>query len=109
MFYAKRPMLRAMDNAMPTSTRPNPNPQRSYAEILFERVPHGTARERTLDVLTAEGIRCTPVNGPDRDRNMVCYAPNRPMHVPRWHVELAFNQNDELSGARVLSLKATAE
>jgi hypothetical protein len=102
MFYANRPMLRAMRDVMPTSERPNPQPP--YVDALFERVPRGTTRNSALGILASEGLACERSSA--LNTGMVCSAlSEKPVHEPNWHIELVFDQDEKLTGGRALALK----
>ena len=106
-FYASRPMLRAMHEVLPSQERPG-DPAPRLSAILYARVPLGSSRSEALRILGTEGIQCSPATGPVGLNHMVCSPWDRPTHVvPRWHIEIRFDQDDRLAGGRVLALKAT--
>ncbi len=101
-FYATRPMLRAMDDAL------GPPRRGDLSAMLLARIPVGSDRADALRILGIEGIQCSAVNGPASRTDMVCSPWDRPAHaVPRWQIEIRFGQDDRLAGGRVLALKAT--
>jgi hypothetical protein len=100
LFNNAHPMLKAM------SERPNQN----YAEdrqrmndILLERLPVGSTRSEALQIFSTEGMQCSRPPGTAQQKMLVCYAASPRV---RWHIEVQFDDNDKVSGGRVLTLKA---
>jgi hypothetical protein len=104
-FYAAHPVLRAMRDAPPAGSRSN-DPWPEMTTILLEHVPTGSTRSDALRILGDEGLNCTPSNAPTPN-SLACWTRTRPSNVPRWYVEVKFDQDDKVSGGRVLMLKAT--
>jgi hypothetical protein len=99
-FYEAHPML-GMMNKFPSTVDPG------MVDILLKRVPIGSMRSDAIQILAGEGMECGSVDSSSR-KLLVCGAKDRePRHlIPRWHVEIQFDQSDKVSGGRVLALKA---
>jgi hypothetical protein len=103
LFYKAHPMLRTMNEAPPLTTRGDDSwPQMRV--VLLERVPIGSARSEAVRILADEGMVCTAINTPTRN-SLACSLPDDPVGVPRWHVEVNFDEHDKVAEGRVLPLK----
>jgi len=98
-FYAERPLLAAMRGGTETS----------MTRTLLERVPPGTKRSEAASIMVSEKIECSRPRGLLQQHLLVCGARGRPCSVPRWHIELSFDERDEFKTGRVIPLKATCE
>jgi hypothetical protein len=104
-FYTKHPLLKEMRDAPPSASIPN-DPWPHFTELLLKRVPRGSTYADAVNILGAQGLTCNPSQA--WERMIVCYPPDRPSIVPRWHIEVKFDADGKVSGGRVLMLKATA-
>lgn len=99
-FYDAHPMLQMIDK-IPAIL------DRERVDVLLQRVPKGSTRKDAFQILSSEGMSC--FNATPNQRPLVCGVKKRePAHlIPNWHVEVQFDENDKVSGGRVLALKAT--
>lgn len=97
-FYDAHPMLQMMDR-IPAIL------DRERVDVLLQRVPKGSTRKDAAQILSSEGMRCGHVQS---QRLLTCDLKDRePAHlIPRWVVEIQFDESDRVSGGRVLALKA---
>jgi hypothetical protein len=102
LFYKAHPMLRTMNEAPPLTTRGDDSWPQMRA-VLLERIPIGSARSEAVRILADEGMVCIAINTPTR--NLSCSLPYDPVGVPRWHVEVNFDEHDKVAEGRVLPLK----
>jgi hypothetical protein len=98
-FYAEHPLLQRM-RAIPANDP-------AMVKILMERVPIGSTRDEAFRILAVEGFRCNPSNAPTPN-SLACWTLTRPSSVPRWYVEVKFDEADKVAGGRVFPFKATA-
>jgi hypothetical protein len=106
-FYNTHPMLRSMNEAPhPPITRPLTELDQARADILLKRLPIGSSRADALQVFSLEGMKCERPTGTAQQSMLVCYVTAPKV---RWHIEVRFDDNDKVSGGRVLTLKATVE
>ena len=99
-FYDAHPMLQMMDK-IPAIL------DRERVDVLLQRVPKGSTRKDAAQILSSEGMSCS--HAQSSQRLLTCDLKDRePAHlIPRWVVEVQFDENDKVSGGRVLALKAT--
>jgi len=100
LFYRAHSMLRTMHEL----------PDQSYetrlqgmTNILLKRLPIGSARSDALGVLSDEGMKCSPGTGSTARTMLVCGVTSPRV---RWHIEIQLDENNKVSGGRVLTLKA---
>jgi hypothetical protein len=98
-FYAERPLLLAMRDGLPYSA----------TKALFDRVPRGTKRSEAVAIMSLEKITCEPRAVPGEADMMVCRAKGRPCGVPRWRIEIDFDERDEVRTGFAFALKAVCE
>jgi len=72
-----------------------------------KRVPMVSMRTDAIQILTSESTVCGSVDSASR-KLRVCHVKDREPRdlIPRWHVEVQFDEGDKVSGGRVLALKA---
>lgn len=99
-FYDAHPMLQMMDK-VPVLL------EQERIDVLLQRIPKGSTRMSALQILSSEGMNCSHAHS--NQRLLTCDLKDRePAHlIPRWFVEVQFDENDKVSGGRVLALKAT--
>jgi hypothetical protein len=102
-FYKTHPMLRSMIETQPVATS-GVDPWPQMRTVLLEHVPVGSSRSEAVRILGAEGMVCTAINTPTQNR-FACSVPDEPVGVPRWHVEVQFDEHDRVANGRVLPLK----
>jgi hypothetical protein len=102
-FYKAHPMLRSMNEAQPVATS-GVDPWPQMRTVLLERVSVGSSRSEAVRILADEGMVCTAINTPTQNR-LACSVPDEPVGVPRWHVEVKFDEDDKVADGRVLALK----
>jgi hypothetical protein len=102
-FYKAHPMLRSMIETQPVATS-GVDPWPQMRVVLLERVPIGSARSEAVRILADESMVCTAINTPTR-KSLACSLPDDPVGVPRWHVEVNFDEHDKVAEGRVLPLK----
>jgi hypothetical protein len=107
-FYSTHPMLRAFRESNRTIAqavlRPN-DPWPHITDTLLSRITPGLHRNDAEKILQAEGIDCAPSSGPQKEALLVCGVRSKPSGVPRWYIEISFDQENAVSGGRVLMLK----
>jgi len=98
-FYEAHPMLGMMHQF--------PNTDPAMVDILLKRVPRGSTRADATGILASEGMKCDAVDTAPR-KYLVCEATNRwPQgSIPRWYVEILFDESDRVSDGRVIAFKA---
>ena len=84
-----------------------PNTDPATVDILLRRVPRGSTRADATEILASEGMKCEPVDTAPR-KYLACEAKNRwPQSlIPRWYVEILFDESDRVSDGRVIAFKA---
>ena len=100
-FYKAHPMLRTMNEAQPVATS-GVDPWPQMRTVLLERVSVGSSRSEAVRILADEGMVC--INTPTR-KSLVCSLADDPVGVPRWHVEVDFDENDKVAEGRVFPRK----
>jgi hypothetical protein len=104
-FYDTHPMLRAMNDARPATTH-GADPWPEMTAVLLQHVPLGSARSDAVRILADEGMDCQPSNAPTPN-SLACFLHDRPASVPRWYIEVKFDQDNKVSEGHVLVFKAT--
>lgn len=101
-FYEARPMLAQMTHFFSSDLK--------MMEILMNYVPVGSTYEQAFKVLSSQGMTCGPLKrndfsslacGVEDARGDVCTL------IPRWSVDIYFDQNGKVSRGNVTPLKAT--
>jgi hypothetical protein len=64
---------------------------------------HRLGALRSRAILADEGMVCVAINTPTR--NLSCSLPYDPVGVPRWHVEVNFDEHGKVAEGRVFPLK----
>jgi hypothetical protein len=100
LFNNAHPMLRAMSEPSDGSYEER---QQRMTSILLTRLPLGSTRSEALAIFSTEGMKCERPTGTAQQRILVCYVTSPRV---RWHIEVQFDENDKVSGGRVLTLKA---
>jgi hypothetical protein len=107
-FYLTHPLLRAMRDAPNHRTTQGEYP--SATKILLDRIPLGTKRSVAAQIIAAENLKCDQTRALlDKDRPLICEAANRPCNATRWHIELRFDDQDNVVDGRAIPSKATCE
>jgi hypothetical protein len=106
-FYDEHPLLRSINELPhPPITRPPAELDQQRDAILLKRLPIGSSRADALEMLSSEGMKCSPMTIPNHREMLVCKASS---HQSRWRIEIQFDENEKVSGGRVLELKAVVE
>ena len=98
-FYKAHPMLGMMDKFRGTTP--------AMVDILLKRVPNGSTRADAIQILASEGMSCESVDTASR-KLLACEAKNRRPQslIPRWYVEILFDEGDRVLDGRVIAFKA---
>lgn len=99
LFNNAHPMLRAMSEPSDGSYEER---QQRMTSILLARLPLGSTRSEALAIFSTEGMKCERPTGPISRTMVVCGVTSPRV---RWHIEVQFDDNDKVSGGRVLTLK----
>jgi hypothetical protein len=106
-FYDEHPLLRSMyELPHPPITEPLAKLDQQRDDILLKRLPIGSSRADALEMLSSEGMNCLPMTIPNRREMLVCKASSL---QSRWRIEIQFDENERVSGGRVIELKAVVE
>jgi hypothetical protein len=106
-FYDEHPLLRSMNELThPPITEPLAELDQQRVDILLKRLPIGSSRADALERLSSEGMKCSPMTIPNHREMLVCKASSI---QSRWRIEIQFDENERVSGGRVLELKAIVE
>ena len=100
LFNNAHPMLRTMSEPSDGSYEER---QHRMNSILLARLPLGSTRSEALGTFSTEGVQCSRPPGTAQQKMLVCYVTSPRV---RWHIEVQFDDNDKVSGGRVLTLKA---
>jgi hypothetical protein len=100
LFNNAHPMLRAMSEPSDGSYEER---QQRMNSILLAQLPPGSTRSEALAIFSREGMQCSRAPGTAQQKMLVCYVTSPRV---RWHIEVQFDDNDKVSGGRVLTLKA---
>jgi hypothetical protein len=100
LFNNAHPMLRAMNEPSDGSYEER---QQRMNSILLTRLPLGSTRSEVLAIFSTEGMKCERPTGPISRTMLICGVTSPRV---RWHIEIQFDENDKVSGGRVLTLKA---
>jgi hypothetical protein len=100
-FYEAHPMLRMM-NTFPTTQ------DSKVVDILLERAPIGSTHSNAIQTLSSEGMSCTELASGNR-KLLSCALKEREacLLIPNWYIEVLLDDKDQVSGGRILKLKAT--
>ena len=84
-----------------------PNMDPAMVDILLRRVPRDSTRADATEILASEGMKCESVDTAPR-KYLACEAKSRwPQSlIPRWYVEILFDESDRVSDGRVIAFKA---
>jgi hypothetical protein len=77
--------------------------EQGMAAILLQRIPLGSPRSEALAIFSTEGMKCERPTATAQQGMLVCHVTSPRV---RWHIEVQFDDDDKVSGGRVLMLKA---